>query len=386
MPAIYGGVERHVEELAARLVQLGHNVTVYSRKWYTKGADGMIKGIRIKHLPSINTKHFDTITHSLLATIHAIFSNADVIHYHGVGPSLISWIPRIFSPQIKIITTFHSMDRKHEKWGWFARLMLKLGEWTTCRFAHTTVAVSQTIKQYCRDVYDREAIFIPNGVPAYTKKIKNNFLAEWNLQPKKYIIMLSRLIPHKGAHYLITAWQKLRDEGTVGTGLNLSVHNLSIQKKLVIIGDGCRTEKYVASLKKLASNDASIIFTGFQTGEKLAQLLSNALLMVHPSDNEGTPINVLEAMSYGLPVLLSDIPEHLELITDKNYLFAHGNSNDLAKKLQNLLNKSEDELQQQGKKNIALVATEYNWDKIAKQIEYLYQNPALMPMISSLPS
>lgn len=355
MPAIYGGVERHVEELATRLVKFGHDVTVYSRHWYTRGYDGIMKGVKIKHLPCLHTKHLDTISHCFLATMHAIFSGADIIHYHGVGPSLASWLPRVFSPRIKIITTFHSMDRKHEKWGWFARMMLKLGEWTACNFANRTIAVSQTIRQYCRDVYDKEAVFIPNGVPVYDKKVGNNFLAEWNLQPQEYVIMLSRLIPHKGAHYLINAWKKLGKE-----------------KKLVIVGDGCYTDKYVAALKKLADGDSNIIFTGFQHGEKLAQLLSNALLMIHPSDNEGTPINVLEGMSYGLPVLLSDIPEHQELVTNKDYLFAHGDSHDLAEKLQSLLSKASEELREQGAKNTALVAEEYNWGKIVERVSNIY--------------
>lgn len=369
MPSIYGGVERHVEELAARLVKFGHEVTTYSRHWYTKGADGLIKGVKIKHLPSVHTKHLDTISHCLLATMHALFSGADVIHYHGVGPSLVSWLPRIFSPRVKVIATFHSMDRKHEKWGWFARLMLKLGEWTACNFAHTTIAVSQTIKQYCRDVYDREAIFIPNGVPVYVKKKESNFLAEWNLQPQKYIIMLSRLIPHKGAHYLISAWQKLQKEKDERTGLP----NLSIQeKKLVIVGGGYYTDKYVAALKKLAGDNANVVFTGFQHGEALAQLLSHALFMVHPSDNEGTPLTVLEAMSYGLPVLLSDIPEHKELVKNPNYLFDSGNSDELAEKLQAILKQPEKELLLEGEKNSRLTAVEYNWNDIVSRTLNMY--------------
>ena len=164
MPAIYGGVEKHVQDLASRLVLAGHKVIVYSRKWYTKKEDGEINGVTIKHLPSIHTKHLDTITHSLLATIHAIISGCDVIHYHGVGPSLISWIPRIFLPETRIITTAHCLDRYHQKWGWFARFMLRVGEWTAGKFSHTTIAVSKTIQNYYLNEYKKQTIFIPNGV------------------------------------------------------------------------------------------------------------------------------------------------------------------------------------------------------------------------------
>ena len=128
LPAKFGGVERHVHELSVRLVKIGHKVTVYSRKWYTGGKDKKFAGVEIQHLPSIRTKHLDAITHSFLATLNAIKNKSDVIHYHGIGPSLVSWIPRLFAPRIKVITTFNSIDRKHEKWGLGARLILKLSE------------------------------------------------------------------------------------------------------------------------------------------------------------------------------------------------------------------------------------------------------------------
>lgn len=374
MPAYYGGVERHVEELSTRLVQSGHEVTVYSRKWFTKKADGEINGVKIKNLPSLRTKHLDTITHVFLATLDAIKNKYEVIHYHGIGPSLLSWIPRIFAPRTLVIATFHSIDRKHQKWGLLARLVLRFSEWATCHFPHLTIAVSQTIRQYCRDVYDKEVIFIPNGVPTLTPKNATNHLTDWNLQPKKYVVMVSRLIPHKGAHYLVHAWQKLQRESAIQ------------DFKLVIVGDGYYTETYVKALKKLAGDNPNIIFTGFQSGEALAQLLSHAYLFVHPSDNEGTPINVLEAMSYGLPVLLSDIPEHQELIKNKDFLFTHANSQELAEKIKNLLQADPQKLTLEGKKNTAIVTADYNWKNITEHISELYQNPPLMPMISSLPS
>ena len=357
LPAKYGGVERHVEELSTRLVQAGHNVVVYSRKWYTEGQDGEYQGVKIKHSPSIHTKHLDTITHVFLATIHALFSGFDVIHYHGIGPSLVSWIPKIFKPQIKIITTFHSLDRKHQKWNFIARTILRLGEWTACNFANQTIAVSQTIKQYCRDVYDKDVIFIPNGVSEYKKESISNLIAQWDLVPKKYVIFLSRLIPHKGAHYLISAWQKIQPT----------------DYKLVIVGDGFYTDNYVKKIKQQASQNSNIIFTGFQNGHLLFQLLSQAKFLVHPSDNEGTPLTVLEGMSYGLPVLLSDIPEHLELIKDQTYLFKHSSIEALTTKLKELLNKDSAELTAVGEKNIALVRTKYNWDNIVPQVEKVYQ-------------
>lgn len=364
MPAIHGGVERHVHELSLRLVKLGHEVTVYARKWYTgKNKNFSFDDVLIKHLSTLKSKHFDAISHTFLSTLDAIKNDYDVIHYHGIGPSLLSWIPRVFAPQIKVVTTFHSMDRKHEKWGLLARIILRLGEWTACRFAHETISVSRTIQQYCRDVYDTTTKFIPNGVPSYDKSQNTDQLEKWNLIPQSYLVMISRLIPHKGAHYLISAYKKLKQENPEIIG----------NKKLVIVGDGYYTNEYTKKIKAMVKNDNNIIFTGFQSGEALRQLFSHAYLMIHPSDNEGLPINVLEGMSYGLPILLSDIPEHKELTQKEDYLFRFGNVDSLIQKIKELLTKENDELQKQGKQNKEMVTKYYNWENITSNISELYK-------------
>ena len=363
MPARFGGVERHVHDLSIELDKRGFDITVYGRSWYTKHSLPRIDGIRTVHLSSLRSKYFDTITHTLLATIHALRERHEVIHYHGVGPSLWSFIPRIFSPKTLVITTFHSIDRKHEKWGWFARLILRLGEWTTCNLAHRTIAVSQTIRQYARDVYDCDAEFIPNAVRMYEKTDKQEYLATWGLEPGSYVLMVSRLIPHKGAHYLIEAHKKLKFAGLIDK-----------DTKLAIVGDGYYTDAYVRSLQVMAEQNDDIVFTGFQSGEALTQLFSHAKLMVHPSDKEGLPINVLEGMSYSLPVLLSDIPEHLELTNSPDYLFAHSQVLSLKDRLLRLLQTDVSTLADQGKKNRQQIKDVYHWDVVIDEIIGLYAN------------
>ncbi|OGH72278.1 MAG: hypothetical protein A2921_03675 [Candidatus Magasanikbacteria bacterium RIFCSPLOWO2_01_FULL_43_20b] len=363
MPAKFGGVERHVHELSVRLVKVGNKVTAYSRKWYTDDKAGKINGVTIKHLPTIRTKHLDAITHSFLATLDAIKNQYDVIHYHGVGPSLVSWIPRLFAPRIKVITTFHSIDRKHEKWGFGARLILKISEWTACKFAHETIAVSRTIEQYCRDVYDAQTTYIPNGAPEYRPTKKADKIKKLGLKPQEYILMISRLIPHKGAHYLIDAYNELCWENSIPAN-----------KKLVIVGDGHYTGKYVKALKAKAQKNPDIIFTGFQSGETLSQLYSHAYLMVHPSDSEGLPINVLEGMRYGLPVLLSDIIEHRELISNQNFLFTCGDVKSLKIRLNELMRTRKSVMAKQIKLNQTVINQRYNWGEIARKTDGLYQN------------
>ncbi|MBI4426918.1 MAG: glycosyltransferase family 4 protein [Candidatus Magasanikbacteria bacterium] len=373
MPAKFGGVERHVHELSVRLVRFGNKVTVYSRKWYTNGKDGRIQGVIIKHLPSIRTKHLDAITHSLLATLDAIRNKYDIIHYHGVGPSLVSWIPRLFAPRIKVVTTFHSIDRKHEKWGLGARLILKISEWTACKFAHQTITVSRTIEQYCRDVYDAQTTYIPNGASECHPTKKTDKIKKWGLKSQEYILMVSRLIPHKGAHYLIDAYNELCWENSVADN-----------KKLVIVGDGYYTDSYTKKLKKMATKNQDIIFTGFQTGESLAQLYSNACLVVHPSENEGTPISVLEAMNYGVAVLLSDIIEHRELVSNPKFLFTHGDVNSLKQKLKTLLS-ADDARAKQAKTNHATIRQNYDWDNIVLDVVDIYTKRILTPACEPIP-
>lgn len=375
MPAKFGGVERHVHELATRLVKFGHQVTVYSRSWYTNRKDGKLNGVEIKHLPSIHSKHLDTITHCFLATLDAMKTGADIIHYHGIGPSLVSWIPRVFTPRIKVITTFHSIDRKHEKWSFLARWVLKISEWTACKFAHETIAVSRTIEQYCRDVYDKQTVYIPNGAPDCRPNKKNGKLKKWGLKPRGYILMVSRLIPHKGAHYLIDAYNELCWENSVPEN-----------KKLVIVGDGYYTDRYVKELKKTAEKNPDVIFTGFQTGETLSQLYSHACLVVHPSKNEGTPINVLEAMSYNAPVLLSDIIEHRELVNNTKFLFAHGDVKSLKEKLKWLLRTGGDACAKQVKTNYATVRQNYDWDSVVSDVIDVYARQIIIPVCEPAPA
>lgn len=164
IPAKSGGIERHVEDLSVRLADLGHEVFVYSRKRYTKYDQPKYKGINLIYLPSLNTKNLDAITHTFLATIHALFKNYDIIHYHGVGPATLSFIPRLLKRKTKVIATFHCRDQFHQKWGRIARQYLALGEYASCKFPHKTIVISKVIQDYCKKTFNRETEYIPNGV------------------------------------------------------------------------------------------------------------------------------------------------------------------------------------------------------------------------------
>jgi len=362
-----GGVERHVEELSSRLAAGGHDVFAYVRPRFIINGQKIYKGIRLISLPSISTKNFDTITHTFLSTLHVLFKRVDIIHYHGVGPSTLAWIPRIFKPRTKIVVTFHSIDRFHKKWGRFARIYLGWGEWTACHFPHQTIAVSESIKKYCRKKFKKNVVYIPNGVTP-EKVTGTDKIKLFGLKRDSYILTVARLIEHKGIHYLIRAYRKI--EKKFGSDPK-NWPNGKI-KKLVIVGAPSYTEDYFLYLNKLAEQSPNIIFAGFQTGETLKQLFGNAYLYVHPSESEGLSITILEAMSYGTCVLISNIPENLETIDHSGFSFETKNVDDLFEKLIYLLNVPE-LLVKRGERGEHFIKENFNWDKIVIETEKVYK-------------
>lgn len=349
-----GGIERHVEELASRLVARGHSVTAYVRPRHTSARLSEYEGIKLRRMPSIPTRSLDTLTHSLLATISALFRKADIIHYHGVGPATLAWIPRLFKPAARVVVTFHSLDRFHQKWGPFARAYLRFGERAAVRFPHATIAVSRTIQHYCFEEFGAKVDHIPNGadIPEYPG---SDLLAKWGLEPGGYILTVARLVKQKGIHHLIAAYDGFEKE-----------------KKLVIVGAGSFGSEYADQVRRLAEGNSSIVFTGFQTGKELAQLYANAYLYVHPSEAEGLAIAILEAMAAGRCVLVSDIPENVESIDHSGLTFVNADPEDLRAKLRELLNHPEVVAQLGGRAREWIRLT-YDWDVIAERTESVYR-------------
>jgi len=356
IPAIYGGVERHVENLATRLVKEGNEVFVYARKHYTPEDLTEYQGVKIIHLPTINTKHLDAIIHTLLATLDVLRKDADIIHYHAIGPSSLLWLPRLLKRKAKVVSTFHSDDRNHRKWGYLAKKCLGLGAFIAVKMPHKTIGVSQ----YQCDVHSKEfkgqLEYIPNGVPQAQLVAPQLITAKWGLQGNDYILAVSRLIKHKGLHHLIRAYLALKNPN----------------KKLVIAGDSNFTDDYVKYLHDLAGDNPNIIFTGNQSGQALAELYSNTYLFVQPSEAEGLSIALLEAMSYGKAVLCSDIAPNLEATAGIGLSFRNKSISDLNQKLQYLLAQPEF-VNQVGQKLQERALTEYNWQAITKRTNHLYQ-------------
>ncbi len=353
IPARSGGVERHVEELATRLVAEGHEVVVYCRKNYTGKTQKTMRGVELRYLPSIPTKHLDAITHTFLATLDILFRKVDVVHYHGIGPSTMLLLLRLLKPRTPIVVTFHSQDYFQRKWGVLARWYLRLGEFIACRFPNKTIAISQILKQHARSTYQGDAEYIPYGAetqPLFSARA----ISAYGLKKGNYILALGRLVRHKGFHTLIEAYKTIQTN-----------------KKLVIVGGSVFTDDYVQELHGRAQGNTNIIFLGPKTGRVVQELYANAYLVAHPSESEGLSHVLLEALGHGKTVLASDIPEQREALEHLGFFFRNKSVTDCAAKLKFLLTHPE----LVGKKRSeahTLITTKYNWDTIIKKTIAVY--------------
>ncbi len=361
IPSREGGVEIVVEELSTRMAKMGHSVTCLNRKGHHisgKQYDGQVlneyKGVVLKTVPTVNKKGLAAMTASFTGAFYAAFGKYDVVHFHAEGPCAMLWLPKLFGK--RCIATIHGLDHKRAKWGKLASAYIMLGEKVAAKYADSIIVLSRAVQEYFRNTYGRETVFIPNGVNKPQIVSPDLITREYNLQKEGYILYLGRLVPEKGIKYLIEAFKQ--------------VHT---NKRLVIAGGASDTDEYAKELVELAQEDKRIIFTGFVQGRKLEELYSNAYLYVLPSDLEGMPLSLLEAMSYGNCCIVSDIPECLDVVRNNGIVFKKGNVLELAEKLQDVCDYPEKVMRY--KENSAqYVCNKYNWDDVVKKTLELYKN------------
>lgn len=354
IPATYGGAERHVEELAARLAAKGHAVTVYCRRHYTP-ATNEHRGVRLRRLPSVNTKHLDAASHTLLALPGLLMGGYDIIHFHSVGPAFFSVVPRALALGARVIATVHGLDSRRAKWNGFARWCLRRGEWAATAFPHRTIVVSRQLAEHYR-ARRREVVHIPNGV-APPERRPLDLLRRHGIDRDGYVLWLGRMVPEKRVEDLIAAWR----------GMPHAV-------PLVIAGDLDPRDEYTRKLQSLAAGDARIRFTGGLYGLAKAEAFTHAAAFVLPSELEGFPIVLLEAMRYGLPVLASDLPENLEALTPEvsGLTFRAHDVAALQTQLARLLDDAPlaRALGQRAEQD----AQAYDWDVVADRTEEVYRS------------
>jgi glycosyltransferase involved in cell wall biosynthesis len=353
IPATYGGVERHVEELSARLARLEHEVTAYCRPYYTN-VRGTHRGVALRILPSIPTRHLDTLTHTALCSIDSICRRYDVVHFHSIGPALLAFAPRLLR-RCAVVVTVHALDWRRRKWGPFARWWLRRGEWAAAHVPHRTIVVSRSMADYFRAKGD-EVAYIPNGVPEpHREPIQE--LSRFGLADGEFVLWLGRFVPEKRVEDLVEAFRAL-----------------PTQKKLVLAGELDESDAYVQRVKAAGAGDSRVVFPGGLYGRAKAEALTHARLVVLPSEMEGFPIALLEAMRYGRPVLASDIPENLEAVSPgrNGFVFKTGDATSLRLEMEQIL--QDPERAAAAGRAAEEDARRYDWDSIALQTEALYQS------------
>ena len=361
VPSREGGVEVVVEELSTRLVKLGNNVDIYNRrgknvqdKNIDKGKKRLkeYKGARIITIPTINKKGIDALLYSFLASIRALFGKYDVLHYHAEGSCAMLWIPHLFKK--KIVVTIHGLDWQRSKWGGFASKYIKFGEKLAVKYADQIIVLSKGVQEYFKEQYNRETVFIPNGVNKPQIREAKIIKDKYNLEKGSYILFLARIVPEKGLQYLIDAFKQIDTD-----------------IKLVIAGGASHTNDFLEEIKNKVKDDNRIIMTGFVQGQELEELYSNCLLYCLPSDVEGMPLSLLEAMSYGCNCLVSNIEENVQVTGNYATVFEKSNIDDLKNKIKSLLKENKNLNSQEIQKYIL---KKYNWDTIVKNTEKIYKN------------
>ncbi len=357
IPSREGGVEVVVAELSARMAAQGLSVTCFNRSGHHVSGHEFdeekidaYKGVRLKNVWTINKRGLAAMSASVSAAFRTAFGKYDVVHIHAEGPAFMCWLPKLLGK--RVIVTIHGLDWARAKWGKFASWYIKSGEKNAVRYADEIIVLSKGVQEYFRQTYGRDTVFIPNGVVRAEKREAGEIQKRWGLQSDSYILFLGRLVPEKGVHYLIEAWKNLRTD-----------------KKLVIAGGSSDTQEYMDRLKSLAGGD--VIFTGFQQGQVLEELYSNAYVYVLPSDLEGMPLSLLEAMSYGNCCLVSDIEECAQVVEDHAAIFEKGNVAALQKTLQELIDRP-GEVARYKAGAADFICKKYNWDDVVSRTIELY--------------
>lgn len=353
IPDIPGGVEKHCQELYPRIAAMGHEVYLATRLPYVASPLSEWQGVRLVHTFCPRSKSLEAIVHTFVAILKARWISPDIVHIHAVGPGLMVPLARLLG--LKVVVTNHGPDYDRQKWGVAAKSMLRLGEYLGGRFAHAVIVISTVIADIITRRCGRPSHLIYNGVPLPVPTAAYNELQRLGIRPDGgYILAVARFVPEKGLHDLIEAF----------TALNWD-------RQLVIAGDADHASAYSRSLRELADRDKRIILTGYITGEPLHQLFSHAGLFVLPSYHEGLPIALLEAMSYSLAVLVSDIPANKEVNLEKTRYFRPGDVNDLRNKLLELGQQGISEEERQSFRE--RIARDYNWSSIAAQTVDVYE-------------
>lgn len=355
LPATFGGIEHHVEQVALRLVQRGHRVIVYCRNTYGNRDVDDYLGIELVTAPTVGTKHLDAIVHSGTSTVRAITAGVDVVHYHGLGPGLVAPLPRYLA-RPKVFLTVHGLDHQRSKWGPAAKAVLGLSHWMSGHVPDEVIVVSRALQEHYEQQFGVKASYVPNGTPQFGA-VDPALVARFGLRPGRYAVAVGRLVPEKRADLLIKAFREVPGDF-----------------QLAIVGGSSFSNDYEQHLRELASADDRVRLTGYAYGETLSALYQEAAVFVQPSALEGLPLTLLEAVSHGVPVIASDISPHHEVLrqgSPRHRYVAVDDLPQLARVLRSML-EVPPVVDAAARELREAVLAHYSWDAAVDQLEALY--------------
>lgn len=353
IPANYGGFETFAENLSTRLVQRGHDVTVYGRSNIIDYPHPEYKGVKIKVLPTISHKYLDTVAHTLVCTVYSFFKKYDVVFICNSANALFTIIPRLWGKPV--VLNVDGLEWKRQKWNWAGKAFYKIGEQLATVFPNVIVSDALDVQAYYRRKYNKDSVFIPYGAPE-EKAETREILDQYGLEPDGYVLYVSRMEPENNAHKVVAAFEQVNTD-----------------KKLVMVGDAPYSGEYIQKLK--ATKDKRIIFTGYVFGKGYQELQSNAYFYVQATEVGGTHPALVESMGYGNCVLANDVPEHREVLGDSGIYFNSQGTSDLVHRMQHLL-ENPDQVKKYRQVVVQRVREKYSWDKVTDQYESLFREVA----------
>lgn len=344
----YSGIETYYEEVGSRLAERGHEVTAYCRNYFTPDIE-FYRGIRVRRLPSLRSKHFETLSHSVLSTLDSLLRDFDIVQFHALGSAPLSILPRILGK--KTVVSVRGLDWQREKWGRLARWVLQSGEWASVRLPSSTIVVSETLRDHYSERHGRETEVIPNAViPADPRPVDK--IAEFGLEKDQFLLFVGRISPEKGVHTLLEALEPLPRT-----------------KKLVLAGGSSYSDTYIESVKERTWKE--VLFLGKVDHGTIQELLSNCYAFVLPSTIEGLSIALLEALSFGTCILTTSIPENLEVVGEAALVFPSGDVEALRDRLRSIL-ESPDLVHHHRRLTADRAEKWPDWDGVADQTEKFY--------------
>jgi glycosyltransferase involved in cell wall biosynthesis len=376
LPARSGGIEQHVSFVANGLAERGYRVIVYGRRWYVGKAEAP-KQIEQRFTAGIHTKHLDAITHSFTALWDARRLNPEILHLHGTGIALLAPLARLLLPRTKLVVTFHCTDSEHAKWNKLAKTILRIGEWFACRIPDRTIVISQVLMRACLQKYRCQSVYISHPYQLPVAVPEKSLLQNFSLVPNQYLLFVGRLVPNKQAHILLQAYALARKQAPERWK--------SIP--LVFVGGGIWTDRYVQWIHRVGAHIPGVQFLGERSGDVLHALQAYAMAHVFPTSSEGLSFAMLETASYRRPVVMTNLPQNREAIGTAAIEVQPRDVEDLARGLQQLVERSPEERAEMGEKGYQHLVRSFPYIDRIDDIDRMYRELLLgePALVTALP-